>query len=238
MTHPIGLWRGSAVSKYNEETMHTLLNEAKAVLFDLDGTLAETEIDFDRMRQVVRQTAAKYGCPDHVGHLEDILAGVHEVRDYLLERDQGAADQFIDEVMKRLRDLERLYCEHPVEVDGALNLLQELRQAGKQIGIITRNDREVALRTLAILSLPFDVLVARDDVSKPKPDPGHVLAALKALNASPASSVVVGDLWIDIDAGQRAGCRTIGIWRRDRMTNPFEAVTPDLTVRAISELLQ
>ncbi len=218
--------------------MHTLLNEAKAVLFDLDGTLAETDIDFDRMRAVVRQTAAKYGSPDHVGHLDDILAGVNDIRDHLLERDPTAAESFVNEAMQRLRDLERLYCAHPVEVDGALDLLHALRQAGILIGIITRNDRDVALRTLGILALPFDVLVARDDVSRPKPDPGHVLAALRALNVPSSSAVVVGDLWIDIDAGRRAGCRTIGIWRRDRMTNPFDAVTPDLTIRAISELLQ
>jgi phosphoglycolate phosphatase-like HAD superfamily hydrolase/predicted TIM-barrel fold metal-dependent hydrolase len=212
---------------------------ASAVLFDLDGTLMDTHIDFPAMRAAMVRLAGDYGFePDALEGL-DILAIVSFCADRLTQAGQShQAEAFRAAARGLLRSIEIEQCSTPVEVPGARELLQNLHEAGMAIGIVTRNCREVSEELLAKGRLTHDALISRDDVEKTKPAPEHIHAALAALNhnGDRGAAVMVGDHWMDVLAGARAGCRTVGLLR-GRDASWFSRAVPDTMVDGVADLV-
>jgi phosphoglycolate phosphatase len=218
--------------------MHAIFGQAEAVLFDLDGTLVETGIDFSKLRTASLQLIAEYGIDTAPLHELDALGAVERAVSALCEA--GKDEEGLElrkRAFARLQAMEMAYCASPRPVPGMYDLLHALRSQGARIAIITRNDREVSLRTLNTLQIPYDLLVSRDDVRQVKPHPEHVQVVLQQWDIAPTQCVVVGDYWMDVEAGKAAGCRTVGIWRLDVPINPFRHHPPDLLVRELRELL-
>jgi D-glycero-D-manno-heptose 1,7-bisphosphate phosphatase len=71
-----------------------------------------------------------------------------------------------------------------------------------------------------------------DDCGCRKPRPGLLLAAASDFNINLAASVMVGDRWRDVEAGQRAGCRTVWIRHDYREREP---TAPDRTAASLLE---
>jgi beta-phosphoglucomutase-like phosphatase (HAD superfamily) len=183
--------------------MHVILNDAEAVLFDLDGTLVETDIDFSRLRAASLQLIAEYGIDTAPLQEMDALGAVEQAVNTLREagKKQESAE-LRQRAFARLQAMEMAYCASPRPVPGMYDLLHALRSRGARIGIITRNDREVSLRTLNALQIPYDLLVSRDDVRQVKPHPEHVRVALQQWDIAPARCVVVGRLLDGRGGGQ------------------------------------
>ncbi|MEJ5252531.1 MAG: HAD family hydrolase [Chthonomonadetes bacterium] len=218
--------------------MHVIFQNAQAVLFDLDGTLAETDIDFSKLREATLKLVAEYGLDPQPLQSLDVLGAVEKAASELRSAGRPEqAEEFRRRALARLQAMEMAYCATPRPVPGMTDLLNALKATEVRIGIITRNDRQVSLRTLEQLQIPYDLLVSRDDVQKVKPHPEHVLVALQEWQIAPERCVVVGDYWMDVEAGRCAGCRTVGIWRRDVPINPFRNHPPDVLVRELRELL-
>lgn len=207
-------------------------------MFDLDGTLVETGIDFSKLRSATLQLIAEYGVdPLPLQELDALGAVEQAVETLRLQGNEDAADELRKRAFARLQAMEMAYCATPRPVPGMYDLLNALKEQDVRIGIITRNDREVSLRTLSSLQIPYDLLVSRDDVQKVKPHPQHVMVALEKWKIAPARCVVVGDYWMDVEAGRAAGCRTVGIWRLDVPINPFRNHPPDVLVRELKALI-
>lgn len=224
--------------RYNQY-MHAIFHDAQAALFDLDGTLVETGIDFAKLRQATLQLIAEYGVDTSPLQTLDVLGAIeHAVQQLKANGLEEQSTQLRTRGFARLQAMEMAYCAAPRPVQGVYELLSALQQRNVRIGIITRNDRIVSLRTLEQLQIPYELLVSRNDVQRVKPHPEHVLVALQQWNVPPARCVVVGDYWMDVQAGKAAGCRTVGIWRPDTPINPFRNHPPDLLVHALYELMQ
>lgn len=197
----------------------------RAALFDLDGTLARTFIDFDGMRRALHALSARCGTTEATRGEEDILAIVAAMAGALGETRGETARA---EAFALLEAMEAAGCAHPEPVAGATALLCRLREErGLPVAIITRNCRRVAQDLLTRLDLPHDLLLAREDTARPKPHPEPVLHACRAFGVLPPEAVMVGDLWADVAAGRAAGTRTIGIqWPHDP-PNRFARCPPD-----------
>lgn len=208
------------------------MEEQKAALFDLDGTLVRTFIDFDAMRSALRALAASHGAAAAVAGEDDVLEIVAKTVRALGQPAGKAAQR---EAYALLAAIEEEGCALALPIAGASNLLRRLRNNDVPVGVITRNCRHVALDLARRFDLEHDVLVAREDTPQFKPHPAPVLAACRALNVSPADAVLVGDLWADIAAGRAAGvARTIGIqWPHDP-PNRFAGCPPDVIVDSLA----
>ena len=197
----------------------------KAVLFDLDGTLVETHIDFPAMTQAMRQLVASAGVPKQEIEGRDILGMVYAASTWLDANGRGDGDAFQSTAFAALEELEVQGCSHPDEIDGAASVLSELRRRNIGIGIVTRNCRRVSEILVDRFGLVHDVLLTRDDVPRVKPDPDHLHRALANLSVDAAESIMVGDHWMDIRAGIDAGCRsTVGVLHQ--RTREFYAPCP------------
>jgi phosphoglycolate phosphatase len=119
---------------------------------------------------------------------------------------------------------------------GVIELLGALREADKRIGIVTRNCRPAVEAILANHPIPHDVLLTRDDVSKVKPDPDHLLQAARRIGLSLERALMVGDHPMDVVAGKAAGARTVGILNVGRPADYFAEVEPTAVLSSVTEI--
>jgi len=181
----------------------------EAVIFDFDGTLAELVIDFTAMKRRVTEAAAAYlptvppanGLPvlEYAARLARSMA------------DGEAARRFLDEVAGHVRDVEIEAAARARLFPATRAALAALAREHVRCGIITRNCREAVLRVFPDAERAVGVVLTRDDTPYVKPDPRHLLAALSALGAAPARSLMVGDHPMDVATGKAAGTLTAGV---------------------------
>lgn len=194
--------------------MSCWLRDRSCWIFDLDGTLTLPVHDFAYIRQ---ELAIPDGA-DILGHL-DTLPQTEAQRHH-----------------ERLDQIERDLAGRAVAAPGLLELLDRLDQAGVQMGILTRNSREIALLTLEAIGagryFAADHVVGRGE-APPKPDPAGLLQLLERWNGSAAGAVMIGDYLFDLQAGRAAGAATIHVARPDGQRWPEES---DLMVDDLGEL--
>lgn len=211
-------------------------SQTRAALFDLDGTLIETHIDFQAMRQAMEGLAEEAGVPDDAVCGKDILTMVEAAVEDVAGRggDDGALRR---RAFATLETMEVDGCAHPDLLPGTRETLSELLARGIKIGVVTRNCRAVSIGLLARFGLPHHLLLTRDDVRRTKPHPEHLWDALRLLDVPAHQSLMVGDHWMDIQAGVKAGCSgTLGILGKHDV-DWFAPCPPQVTVRDLSEAL-
>ena len=205
----------------------------RGVLFDLDGTLVRTFIDFDAMRQQMIALSRKWKTEAATQNETDVMEMAAKMQTALGGTQGEAAKREAYELFTRL---EKEGCAHPEAIFPASDLLKALRQQNKPVGIITRNCRAVALDLVSRMDLACEALVAREDTETFKPDPAPVYLACETMGVAPSDCVVVGDLWADVASGKNAGAAaTLGIaWLRDG-PNRFARCVPDKQVASLRE---
>lgn len=152
----------------------------QAILFDLDGTLVDSRLDFEALRR-------ELGFPAGVGVLEHLAT---------LE-DPAPAQAVIDRH-------EIAGAAAATWIDGAQSILHTLRERSVPTAILTRNSRAAVARTDAVLGLPVDLVLTREDCA-PKPDPEGLLLIARHLGIDPANALYVGDFIYDLQAARNAG---------------------------------
>lgn len=210
------------------------LHALRAVLFDLDGTLVRTAIDFGAMREAMRTLARERGVAEATEGESDVLVLAQRLG-------EAAGEEARREALAHLEAIERAGCVSPEPIEGATALLKALAGRGIKVGVVTRNCRSVALELLMARALSHDTLVAREDCPRFKPHPEPLWLACQRLGIPAAASAMVGDYWPDVAAGRAAGVRaTIGIqWPHDP-PGRFAGHPPDWQVdslRAAARLL-
>ena len=221
--------------RMTKHTQSRLPFELQAVLFDLDGTLIASEIDFAAMKRGVLEIAARHGVSDATLVALDILGVIKESAGRL---DAARAEALKAEAEAFLTEIEVRACLEAKPFPGACELLQKLAAEGIPVGIVTRNCRASADAVLSQFHLPHDLLLTRNDVANTKPHPEHLLVALRFLEAEPSHALMVGDHRMDIEGGKRAGVFTVGILAPDRPADFFDELKPDLVVRSLQEVME
>ncbi|MDO8683044.1 MAG: HAD-IA family hydrolase [Armatimonadota bacterium] len=219
--------------------MKNLLAGVDAVLFDLDGTLVETNIDFARMRDELLVLAGRYEVDSEAAKQFDILRIIDYIDETLRSRGMSQqADRSRQEAARILEEIELVHSETAREMAFARELIQLLRSRGVKVGIVTRNCRQASKISLRVSGFDDDLMMlAREDVLNAKPHPDHLLLALERLGAEPERSIMVGDHIMDIKGGKAAGMHTIGLLAPERPRDFFEKVAPDAVIESLREII-
>ena len=179
-----------------------------AVVFDFDGTLAETNIDFGGLRASLREFFIRRGVWADDLTQRYILEVVDAVCAPL---EAGEATALRAEAMAIVRQAELKACRDARLYPGTAEALQTLSQRGYRLGIFTRNARECCELILRRHPLPYSILLAREDVVNVKPHPGHLASLLARLNCPPERALVVGDHHTDVETARAAGAWAVGV---------------------------
>jgi HAD superfamily hydrolase (TIGR01549 family) len=158
----------------------------RGILFDLDGTLVDSRLDFVAMRQEMELP------PDQP----------------ILEALAGLAPQHAERCRAILDRHELAGAERAILLPGVPELLDWLHRRGIRQAIATRNSRQITTTTLSKVGVAFDLVLTRDD-GPVKPDPWPVLHACTMWDLMPQEVVVIGDFRFDVEAGRAAGSRTV-----------------------------
>ena len=210
----------------------------RAVLWDLDGTLVDSE---DYHWQSWRDTLAAEQCAITY---EQFLASFGQKNDRILRGWFGpdAAPERIRRVGDaKEAEYRRLAREgHLSALPGAVAWVRRLRDEGWRQAIASsapRANADVMLSAIG-LAASFDAVVTAEDVTIGKPDPQVFLTAAGRLGVAAARCVVVEDAAVGIEAARRAGMRSIGVSRGDRLNaDLFVASLADLPADAFDRLI-
>ena len=217
------------------ETRINMLSEIDTILFDFDGTLVEVSIDFSKMRRDILALQPKYGVP--INDKLYVLEMISDAKKRIAAQDKQKSLIFEQNAREILLSVEMEAASNAQLLPGTKETLDTLKSQGIKIGIVTRNCRQVVEFVLKRTQLPYDVLLTRDDVKKVKPDPEHLLTALKLLDSEPKRSIMVGDHVTDIIAGKGADMKTA--WLKRPNTNPIsDDISSDYILSEIPKLLE
>jgi N-acetyl-D-muramate 6-phosphate phosphatase len=179
------------------------------VLFDLDGTLADTAADLANAVNLCRASRGFRLLP-----LEDLRPwtshGARGLIRHAFGMEPGDAGY---ELLRAefLDNYERALCVHTKLYDGMDQTLAGIEASGRRWGVVTNKLARFTDPLIQALGLSrrASCVVSGDTASKPKPDPAPITHALEACGATAGQSVYVGDDLRDIQAGRAAGVRTI-----------------------------
>ncbi|GAB3587871.1 HAD family hydrolase [Calidifontibacter terrae] len=176
------------------------------VLFDFDGTLADT---IALIVDSYHHTLSTAGLPA----VDEV-----EVRSWIGRPLQPVFEQ---RYPGRGEELTAVYREWNLDhhdalirpVEGITDLLHQLRNNGVQLGVVSSKRTDLVEQGLAAVGLDtaISVLAGMDDTTSHKPDPAPLLHAATTLSARPEDCVYVGDADVDILAARAAGMASIGV---------------------------
>lgn len=202
----------------------------RGVVFDLDGTLVNTAVDFALMKRRVFHSLVAHGIPrsmldpgrttaDNLGRAADYLAA--QGRGGEIKEVHRASGEAMNGT-----ELERVA--ETTAVDGAGECLSHLRDAGLLIGLLTRGSRAYALAALhhAGLTTGFDAMVCRDDFpeDEAKPNGKAMVRIAGMMGLRPEECVLVGDHAMDLACARSVSASFVGVlsgsfesgdWSRD-----------------------
>ena len=192
--------------------MNSQYNFVEGVIFDLDGTLVSSELNFTLIK-------AQLGCPE----AEDLLSFI----------DQLPSPYMREEAMNIVHQHELMDAQHATLLPGVIHAITQLNAQGIPMAIVTRNyDRAAAIK-LKNNVLPIRTVLTRSD-APPKPDPSALNAIATLWGIDQKYLLYVGDYLYDIQAAHNANMRACLYASKDEL--PDYADQADYIVRHFLEL--
>jgi 2-phosphoglycolate phosphatase len=211
----------------------------KTILFDLDGTLADTAPDLGLALNMQRE---RHGLPPLPQETIRPFAS-HGSRGLLgIGFDLTPADPTFPAMRDEYLDLyDEVFTRAPLLFEGIGEVLEALEAAGVQWGVVTNKPRRFTGRLMDALKLTHRAacIVSGDDAERPKPHPDTLLRACELANTRPELCLYVGDAERDIIAGKAAGMQTmVARWGYLDEHDVPESWRADLMIDKPQELLR
>jgi HAD superfamily hydrolase (TIGR01509 family) len=186
------------------------------VLFDMDGTLVETE---QHWGEAMADLAARLGGAMSAAARERTVGTSMHFALTVLYEDLGVAwdEQQLAADSRWVEDRTReLMAAGTHWRPGARELVGEVAGAGLPTALVTTTPRRIAAGVLAHIAEdlggdPFDLTVCGDEVPARKPDPAPYRQAMAALRVDPAGCVVIEDSVAGVTSGLAAGAAVLGV---------------------------
>jgi phosphoglycolate phosphatase len=181
----------------------------KAVLFDLDGTLFDTAVDFTAVLNAM--LSERELAPQSYDEVRKRVSdGARAVVSLGFQQQEGEAgfqallDEFLDRYLVQLAVSTTLF-------PGMSEVLTHIESLGMKWGIVTNKPARFTEPLLAAMDLDqrCATAICPDHVTNRKPHPEPIYLACKEINCLPAHTIYVGDHRRDIDAGRNASMRTV-----------------------------
>lgn len=182
----------------------------KAVLFDCDGVLLDSESIYLSCVSQYLETLGRRTSPDQLAYL--VGSDIHMITERL-KQDFGMEEFDTEELIRGQRALfnKRFYEEELIPMDGLCDFLIHLKEEGILTAVVSSSDQNYVEYVLDRLKIRkyFDLYIGREAAKRSKPAPDLYLEAVKRLGIQAEEAVVLEDSYNGIQSGLAAGCRVI-----------------------------
>jgi HAD superfamily hydrolase (TIGR01509 family) len=200
--------------------------ELEAVLFDMDGTLVDSEKVWDvGLRELARRYGGELSAPARTRMIGTSMAESMDILHTDIAQPWRDPYTSVTWLEARVRDL---FSSGLVWRPGARELLAAVRAEGIPSALVTATRRhlvEVALTTIGADN--FDVVVCGDDVAQTKPHPEPYLTAAARLGVAPDRCVAIEDSPTGVTSARRAGCVVVAVPCEVALTDPAGVIMVD-----------
>ena len=206
-----------------------------AIIFDWDGTLADTKhIIVHSFQKVLKEV----GCEVSNDFLEkQIGIGTRNMFKYVFTtRNVPFQEEMIDIFVENKNKIHMESSNRIKLFDGVVILLKTLH-AKIKIALATMSNREVISKLLRDKGIReyFDYIITADEVQKPKPNPEVFFKCAQALNCLPEKCVVLEDSIFGVIAAKKANMKCIAISSGAYSKEELKKAEPDLVIGSIKK---
>lgn len=185
----------------------------KAVLFDLDGTLADSLID---LADGVNRAIASKGFPTHEVEAFKYFVGdgIPKMIERALPEDNRDAAT-INEIKDIFLPYYAIhYADNTYAYEGMPELVNTLKSQGFIVAVVTNKEQHMANEVVkSLYGDVFDLIFGKRDGIPAKPDPTAALMAMEELGVTPEECVFIGDSGMDVATAVNSGAVPVGeIW--------------------------
>jgi 2-phosphoglycolate phosphatase len=206
----------------------------RAVLFDFDGTLADS---YPAISASVNHVRGLHGLPPL--DIDEVKRWVGRGAGALLARTVPAGD--LDANCSA-------YCAHHPSVlhsgtrllNGAAELLHLLHDRGLRLGLCSNKPVAFSRDLVAYLKIAplLEIVLGPEDVARPKPAPDMLLAALQRLGVAAAEALYVGDMSVDVETARGAGVNVWVVATGSEKRDALERARPDRLFSNLEEICE
>ncbi|SHI63324.1 pyrophosphatase PpaX [Geosporobacter subterraneus DSM 17957] len=205
----------------------------KYILFDLDGTLLDTN---ELIVQSFRHTYKEHLNKDVPR--EYIIQSFGEILRTTLERE---CKDCVEAALTTYRSFQQEHFESYITLHlGVREALEKLTAKGYKLGIVTSRLNESALRGLKFFDIEgyFHSIIGADDTDLHKPDPTPARMALEAMGGRAEEAVLVGDSPFDIQCAKNTGMVSVAVGWSALPREVYMQYEPDYVVDTMEELVE
>lgn len=203
------------------------------IQFDLDGTLLDTyDLILKSMRFTVNETFGQNFTDEHLMSQVGI-----PLKDQLEEYCPSDPEKAFTTYLECQSEFEK----EPIQsFPGMIEALEQLKQAGFKLSVVTSKRHEAAVRHLSQSGIIgyFDDIIAADDVKAAKPDPYPVIYSAHRLEMPLTKVVYVGDSPFDMQASRTAGAFNIAVTWGMFSEDVLKQERPVALIHKVDELVQ
>jgi phosphoglycolate phosphatase len=213
------------------------LPEITTILFDFDGTLATLNIDFVAMRENILALIGRYHIsPDGYKNLY-VLEMIEAGKERIARSHRGDGNDFERRALTLVRNIEIEAAKRGKLIEGIETMLKSLKERGTKTGIVTRNCIDAVQTIFPDVHNYCGAVITREFTEKVKPHPDHIRVALRALDALPVSSAMVGDHPMDMTVGKEVGTFNMGVLTGYSEEAPLFEAGADIVISSAATLL-
>jgi len=177
------------------------------IIFDLDGTLIKSNIDYEGMRIELRSVLKNFVSTEEFEQISSSYRSILELIDFIEKNDKTG--DILKDSWKFIENQELKGYETATIEDDVYPTLEKLQELNHIITILTNNSRKLTDFGLEKygLSKYFVYVLTRDEVRNPKPDPEGLLKTIEHFNKNKEETIFIGDSWLDAETAINAGIK-------------------------------
>ncbi|MEN6462245.1 MAG: HAD-IA family hydrolase [Syntrophomonas sp.] len=213
--------------------------KVNVVVFDFDGVIIDSGADIasaaqDTLKVFNRPVLSKDEIISYVGHGAEVL-----IRKCFKDCSEEVIEQAIPFYKKYYLDNALIETKLYPNVKETLKVIKEDNE-DKKIALVTNKPEEITKKILAGLGIRqyFDLIMGPESVKKIKPDPEGIRKVLDTFGIAAEKAIMVGDSYVDVEAGRNAGTNTCGVTYGLGNKEDLIKAAPDFYISDMSQLLE
>lgn len=213
----------------------------EAVIFDLDGTLANFNLDYKALRGEVKEYLIHAGVPASVLDVNESLFEMLNKAE-IYAKNNGKSDQVFDAIRSQALSIAEKYELDAAKttglLSGAIEALNELKKLELKMAICTTSSEKAASYIIKRFKIDgyFQIMVSRDKVKHVKPSTEQCETALKALNVRPKAMAIVGDSIADMESAKELKALAIGLTTGYSTKEQLTAAGANYVITSLTDL--